>query len=133
MLVVALALKAKSGAWLMHQRPQGKHHAGLWEFPGGKVEPGETPEIALFREIKEELAIEVDPDDLTPIAFASAPADERVQPIVILLYTCAQWCGEIAPQEGGDAQWFELKEIRKLPKPPLDSALLEQLMQKHAS
>ncbi|XUU59746.1 (deoxy)nucleoside triphosphate pyrophosphohydrolase [Erythrobacter sp. HA6-11] len=132
MLVVAGALRAKSGLWLMHRRPAEKHHGGLWEFPGGKVEPGEAPENALIRELEEELDILIEAVDLALAGEAASPRD-HVQPgIVIQLYTCGNWERVPNPQEGGSVAWFTFNEMRGLPKPPLDEALLEQLEQKHS-
>ena len=132
MLVVAGALRAESGLWLMHKRPDDKHHGGLWEFPGGKVQRGETLEKALFRELQEELAIEIDLTSLDHVGRARRGADAAQPPIVIDLYTVDRWSGLPDPQEGGCVNWFSLNQIRGLAKPPLDEELLEQLMQKHA-
>ncbi|NVE94281.1 (deoxy)nucleoside triphosphate pyrophosphohydrolase [Altererythrobacter sp. JGD-16] len=132
MLVVAGALRAESGLWLMHRRPSGKHHGGLWEFPGGKVESDETPEIALIRELNEELAIVIQPADLALAGKAEAPSDGAQPAIVIQLYTCMRWTGTPDPQEGGSIDWFSLNQMRDLPKPPLDGVLLESLAQKHS-
>ena len=123
--VVALALRLGDGRWLMHQRPADKQHGGLWEFPGGKVESGENPRLALVRELKEELAIEVAAKDLHPCAFADSPAD---RPTVILLYTCSIWEGEPQSCEGGAVEWFDAAGMRALPKPPLDHDLVESLI-----
>ncbi|WP_394731245.1 (deoxy)nucleoside triphosphate pyrophosphohydrolase [Altererythrobacter sp. GH1-8] len=129
--MVAAALRARSGLWLMHQRPAEKHHGGLWEFPGGKVDPGETPEIALIRELDEELAIRVLAENLDFAGSARGSVNAGHPAIVIELYTCTSWRGEPDPQEGGSVGWFALDEIKDLPKPPLDEQLLERLMQKH--
>ena len=128
--VVALALQGSDGRWLMHRRPEGKHHAGLWEFPGGKVETGENPPSALVREICEELGIDIDPRALEPAGFAQEPADACPAPIVILLYTCSQWQGEAQALEGGAVGWFTADEVRLLAKPPLDVALTGTLFEK---
>lgn len=130
--VVAAALRAESGLWLMHQRPIEKHHGGLWEFPGGKVDTGETSEIALIRELHEELAIEVNTSDLEFCGLAQTSADEAQSAIVIELYTCQRWENVPDPQEGGSIGWFRFEEIRALPKPPLDTELLKKLIAKHA-
>lgn len=127
--VVALALGDGEGRWLMHRRPEGKHHAGLWEFPGGKVESGETPAIALVREIFEELGIVLDPADLSPAGFAQEAHDPRAAQIVILLYTCASWRGEPQTLEGGEIGWFTPPQVAALAKPPLDIALANRLFE----
>ena len=131
-LVVALALQDAAGRWLMHRRPDHKHHGGLWEFPGGKVESHETPVNALVREISEELGIIIRPGDLTPAGFAQEEENARERPIVILLYTCARWEGEPAALEGGAVDWFTPDTIAELAKPPLDVELAAGLMQKKA-
>ena len=114
----------------MHRRPEGKHHGGLWEFPGGKVESHEVPAQALVREIGEELGLVVDPDDLEPATFAQESSGAREKPIVILLYTCA-WDGSpVQALEGGVVDWFTPGAIGKLDKPPLDVALARRLLEK---
>ncbi len=114
----------------MHRRPAGKHHAGLWEFPGGKVESGETPAQALVREIEEEATLKLDPVDLEPAGFAEEPSRFGAKPIVILLYT-SEWDGsEIRSCEGGKLSWFSPDAIKELAKPPLDIALAAQLFEK---
>ncbi len=125
--VVAAAIIRKDGRILMQQRPEGKHHAGLWEFPGGKVEPGETPQAALIREIEEELALVLDPSGLSPACFAEGPLESGEGTIVILLYTATLWSGLPEAREGGAWGWFALNEIDALPKPPLDVNLLKDL------
>lgn len=128
--MVALALQGDDGRWLMHKRPVGKHHGGLWEFPGGKVETDEVPVIALEREIAEELGIAVSPAHLRPAGFAQEALTHKKPPIVILLYTANQWQGDIAALEGGEIGWFTPDEIISLPKPPLDVELAAQLLAK---
>jgi 8-oxo-dGTP diphosphatase len=128
--VVALALRAPDGRVLMHRRPLGKAHGGLWEFPGGKVEQGEHPVIALVREIWEELAIGLDPSHLEPVGFAQTPLKDDEPRIVILLYACMAWTGDPDPQEGGEIGWFDRAEVDALDKPPLDVALARQLFAK---
>ena len=127
LLVVAVALQAKNGRILMQRRPRHKHHGGLWEFPGGKVEPSENPDEALIREIQEELGIDILPDHLTPMVFARESAGDRDKPIVILLYTCRIWEGDPVSQEGCEVDWFSSEEIKKLAKPPLDVMLAKNL------
>ena len=130
MCVVALALSDGEGRWLMHRRPPHKHHGGLWEFPGGKVEPRENPRDALVREIEEELGIALDPGSLTPVAFADEVDAKGRAPIVILLYR-STWDGSaLAALEGGAIGWFTASEIAQLDKPPLDIALAQGLFEK---
>ena len=131
-LVVALALRDGDGRWLMHRRPEHKHHGGLWEFPGGKVESHETPANALVREIEEELGIAIRADQLVPAGFAQEGESERERPIVILLYTCRQWDGSPQALEGGAIGWFTAQEVHALDRPPLDIALSGPLMEKYA-
>ena len=130
MLVVAAALQRADGHWLMQRRPEGKHHAGLWEFPGGKVEPFELPSQALVRELTEELGISCDCAALEPAGFAETPAHEVGRKIVILLYILGTWEGEPEALEGGAIAWFTLAEVLALAKPPLDVMLAAQLFQK---
>ena len=125
--VVAVALRDRAGRWLMHRRPADKQHGGLWEFPGGKVEPAETPVNALIREIREELGIALPVGALAPAAFAEEPVAAGKSPIVILLYTCAAWRGEPQALEGGAVGWFTMAEIAALAMPPLDHQLAELL------
>jgi 8-oxo-dGTP diphosphatase len=127
--VVAGALLRADGRWLMHQRPPGKHHAGLWEFPGGKVEPDEIPSQSLIRELHEELGIRCDPATLVPAGFAETRVPEAGRQIVILLYTVTGWSGDPAALEGGAVGWFTPAEALALPMPPLDIMLAAQLFQ----
>lgn len=126
--VVAIALSDGAGRWLLHRRPEGKQHGGLWEFPGGKVEPGETPAAALVREIREELGIGLAAPDLAPVSFAQSDARAGGLPIVILLYSARRWEGRPAALEGGAIGWFTPAEARNLAKPPLDEKLLDALV-----
>ena len=121
MLVVAAALRNPAGQLCLQRRPGDKHHGGLWEFPGGKVEAGESPGTALCRELAEELGIALDPADLAPCGFA---ADER---IVILLYACRRWQGEARALEGGAVDWFAAEALTAQPMPPLDYPLARQV------
>ncbi len=124
MLVVAAALVDPAGRLLMQQRPAGREYAGLWEFPGGKVEPGETPIGALARELAEELAIVVAPEHFAPLGFASgAGTPGQGRAIVILLYGCRQWHGDPASQEGAQIAWCSPDVLRTLAMPPLDIPL----------
>ena len=129
MLVVAAALARGDGCWLMHCRPPGKHHAGLWEFPGGKVETSERLTEALARELSEELGISCNPADFVPAGFAETARGEAGRAIVILLYTLSAWQGEPAALEGGGTGWFTPDQILALAKPPLDAELARQLFQ----
>ncbi|MEW4448191.1 (deoxy)nucleoside triphosphate pyrophosphohydrolase [Qipengyuania sp. JC766] len=125
--VVALALRNGDGRWLMQCRPPGKAHAGLWEFPGGKVEVTEKPREALIREVLEELDIAIRPDDLEPVGMADHAGQPGRVPIVILLYSARRWEGTPRSLEGGRVDWFGPAEIEELPMPPLDVKLLSQL------
>lgn len=127
MPVVAAAIFDGEGRVLMHRRPLEKHHGGLWEFPGGKVESGETPRIALVREIAEELGVTIELAALEPVAFAETSASGDDAAIVIFLYIARQWNGSPQSLEGGGWGWFTLEEAGKLDLPPLDCRLLDQL------
>jgi 8-oxo-dGTP diphosphatase len=129
-LVVALALRGAEGRWLMHRRPPHKHHGGLWEFPGGKVETGEKPRDALVREATEELGIALNPARLEPAGFAEEAGSQGRKPIVILLYTCPWTGAAVHALEGGEVAWFTPNEIAALDKPPLDVALSHSLFEK---
>ncbi|MEM9502177.1 MAG: (deoxy)nucleoside triphosphate pyrophosphohydrolase [Pseudomonadota bacterium] len=126
-LVVAGALRRSDGRWLMHLRPLEKHHGGLWEFPGGKVEPLEIPVKSLKRELYEELGTIIAAEDCTPVAFAEEASEPGRKPIVILLYKIARWSGTPKALEGGRIGWFTQEEIAGLVKPPLDEVLTAQL------
>lgn len=128
MLVVAGALRRDDGRWLMHRRPEGKHHAGLWEFPGGKVEDGEIPLQSLLRELAEELGIQCDSALCSPACFAERAGEGGHRAIVILLYIVGGWEGEPEALEGGAVGWFTPREIFALEKPPLDVMLAERLL-----
>ena len=125
--VVAVVLERSDGRVLMQPRPPGKAHAGLWEFPGGKVEPGETPRNALVREVNEELGIRLDPGALTPAGFADGAAGAGENAIVIWLYSARSWEGEPESLDGGECGWFTRAEIGALALPPLDRELLAGL------
>lgn len=125
MTVVAAALIDESGRILLQQRAPGRAMAGLWEFPGGKVEDGELPEAALARELEEELGIRVDSAHLTAACFASAPVGGRH--MILLLYLCRQWRGEPRPLDASALQWARPDEMRSLEMPPADIPLIDLL------
>lgn len=124
-LVVAAALYNANGEILLAQRPEGKSMAGLWEFPGGKVEPGETPARALVRELQEELSISVDEVDLTPITFASH--DYPKFHLLMPLYRCLAWAGDVIPAEGQSVAWVAPSSLHDYPAPEADIPLFDVL------
>ncbi|MBS0267692.1 MAG: 8-oxo-dGTP diphosphatase MutT [Proteobacteria bacterium] len=124
-LVAAVALIDDDKRVLIAQRPKDKSMAGLWEFPGGKVEPGETPEDALCREIKEELDIELCRTCLAPFNFASH-AYENFH-LLMPLYICRTWDGEITPREGQTVKWVRAHDLNRYPMPPADEPLIPWL------
>ncbi len=128
LLVVAAALFDEAGRILLAQRPEGKQLAGLWEFPGGKLEPGETPEAALVRELEEELSVKVNESALEPLTFASFtyPTFHLLMP----LYGCKKWSGSIQPREGQAIAWVETSRLRDYPAPPADLPLFDWLAQR---
>jgi 8-oxo-dGTP diphosphatase len=128
--VVAGALEGPGDTWLMHRRPLEKHHGGLWEFPGGKVEETEIPVKALIRELREELGVAIDEADCMPAGFAEDRGGDGGFPIVILLYKVGRWQGSPTALEGGQVDWFSPTEIPRLPKPPLDHHLAEGIFGK---
>jgi 8-oxo-dGTP diphosphatase len=122
LFVVAAALTNQAGEILLQKRPEGKQMAGLWEFPGGKVEPSESPESALVRELREELGIEVSALDLLPITFVSEPLGARH--LVLLLYRCTQWQGEPAALDSPELRWLWPSDMHQLQMPPADVPLV---------
>jgi len=124
-LVAAVALIDVDGRVLIAQRPAGKSMAGLWEFPGGKVEPGETPERALIRELKEELGIDVTEACLAPLTFASHSYDDFH--LLMPLYACRRWQGYVQPHEHADIKWVNPRELKEYPMPPADEPLIAAL------
>ena len=124
-LVAAVALIDADNRVLIAQRPEGKSMAGLWEFPGGKIEPGETPEAALHRELKEELGIDLCMTCLAPFNFASH-AYEAFH-LLMPLYICRTWEGEITPREGQSVKWVRAIELSRYPMPPADRPLIPWL------
>lgn len=124
-LVVAVALIDRDSRVLLQQRPEGKSMAGLWEFPGGKVEPSETPEAALVRELGEELSIDVSASCLAPFTFAS----HRYQDFHLLmpLYVCHQWQGIVSAREGQALAWVRPNRMKEYAMPPADVPLVAML------
>lgn len=125
LLVVAVALVDADGRVLIAQRPEGKGMAGLWEFPGGKIEPGESPEAALIRELREELDIEVKADCLAPLTFASY-AYESVH-LLMPLFICRRWQGVPQALEHQALAWVYPHVLRDYPMPPADEPLIPML------
>ena len=125
LLVAAVALVDGDGRVLIAQRPEGKPMAGLWEFPGGKVAPGETPEEALIRELSEELDIDVTENCLAPFTFASHRYDDFH--LLMPLYVCRVWKGSVRPQEGQAVKWVRPVRLGDYPMPPADRPLVAML------
>jgi 8-oxo-dGTP diphosphatase len=124
-LVAAVALIDADGRVLLAQRPEGKHLAGLWEFPGGKVHPGETPEAALIRELDEELGIDVVASCLAPFTFASHAYPEFH--LLMPLYVCRKWSGIVTAREGQQLKWVRPTQLGDYPMPPADKPLVAML------
>jgi 8-oxo-dGTP diphosphatase len=124
-LVVACALVDADKRVLIAQRPEGKTLAGLWEFPGGKVEPGERPEVTLIRELREEIGITVEEPCLAPLTFASH-AYETFH-LLMPLYICRRWEGLVVPREGQNLAWVRANKLRDYPMPPADIPLIPHL------
>nr|WP_272491253.1 8-oxo-dGTP diphosphatase MutT [Roseovarius autotrophicus] len=121
-LVSAVALIDVEGRVLLAQRPEGKSMAGLWEFPGGKVEPGETPEAALIRELHEELGIDTWASCLAPLTFASHSYDSFH--LLMPLFACRKWEGVPQGREGQALKWVRARDLRAYPMPPADLPLI---------
>ncbi len=121
-LVSAVALIDVDGRVLLAQRPQGKTLAGLWEFPGGKVEPGETPEHALIRELEEELGINTWASCLAPLTFASHSYEDFH--LLMPLFACRKWEGTPHGREGQTLKWVHAKDLKSYPMPPADIPLI---------
>lgn len=126
LLVAACALVDADGRVLLAQRPEGKQLAGLWEFPGGKVEPGETPEQCLIRELQEEIGIETDIPCLAPLTFASHSYDDFH--LLMPLFVCRRFRGIAQPKEGQALKWVRPKQMRDYPMPPADAPLIQFLI-----
>jgi len=125
MLLSACALVDVEGRVLLAQRPEGKSMAGLWEFPGGKVEPGEAPEVALIRELREELEIDVTASCLAPFTFASHTYEKFH--LLMPLYVCRKWQGIPTPVEGQTLKWVRPVKMGDYPMPPADEPLVAML------
>jgi len=121
-LVSAVALIDVDGRILLAQRPEGKSMAGLWEFPGGKVEPGETPEHALIRELQEELGIDTWASCLAPLTFASHSYEDFH--LLMPLFACRKWAGTPRGKEGQVLKWAYPRDLRDYPMPPADIPLI---------
>jgi 8-oxo-dGTP diphosphatase len=124
--VVCAALIDQDKRVLLAQRPEGKPMAGLWEFPGGKIDTGEMPETALIRELKEELGIQCYITCLMPLTFVSHRYEDGLH-VVLMLYLCRKWKGIARPQEGQELCWVTLTQMRQLPMPAADKPLLLHL------
>ena len=124
-LVAACALIDTDGRVLIAQRPEGRSMAGLWEFPGGKVEQGERPEEALIRELREELGIVMKEACLAPLTFASHTYEDFQ--LLMPLYVCRRWEGFVTPLEGQQLTWVKPAKLRDYPMPPADLPLISHL------
>ncbi|MGB0854856.1 MAG: 8-oxo-dGTP diphosphatase MutT [Pikeienuella sp.] len=124
-LVAACALIDKDGRVLLAQRPEGKSLAGLWEFPGGKIEQGETPEACLIRELEEELGINTWASCLAPLTFASHAYEDFH--LLMPLYACRKWEGTPQSREGQALKWARANQLRDFPMPPADVPLIAML------
>ena len=127
LLVVAVALIDADDRVLIAQRPEGKALAGLWEFPGGKIDAGERPEEALIRELREELGIAVKEACLAPLTFASYAYPEFH--LLMPLYVCRRWEGFVQSREGQALKWVRARDLRQYPMPPADEPLIPPLVE----
>ena len=121
-LVVACALVDIDGRVLLTRRPPGKPMAGLWEFPGGKLLPGETPEAAVIRELREEIGVDTETSCLAPLTFASHAYDDFH--LLMPLYVCRVWHGTPTPLEGQELRWVRPRDMAAYPSPPADVPLV---------
>jgi 8-oxo-dGTP diphosphatase len=126
LLVAACALVDADGRVLIARRPEGKPMAGLWEFPGGKVEPNESPEHTLIRELREELGVETKEACLAPLTFASH--DYPDFHLLMPLYVCRRWQGTPQGREGQALKWVRPLDLRRFPMPPADAPLIAPLI-----
>ena len=120
--VVAAAMFDEQGRVLIQRRPKGTQMAGLWEFPGGKIDPGETPEAALKRELNEELGIHIDINNLIPLTFASEPLPDKH--LLLLLYVCRAWDGEPQALHASEMAWVFPAELYEYEMPPADAPFI---------
>ncbi|PZA11194.1 8-oxo-dGTP diphosphatase MutT [Rhodopseudomonas palustris] len=127
LLVVAVALIDADNRVLIAQRPKHKQLGGLWEFPGGKLDPGERPEAALIRELDEELGITVKEACLAPLTFASHAYEDFH--LLMPLYVCRRWEGLVMPREGQELAWVRANKLRDYPMPPADIPLIPPLIE----
>ncbi|MFC0240183.1 8-oxo-dGTP diphosphatase MutT [Rhodopseudomonas telluris] len=127
LLVVAVALIDADNRVLIAQRPKHKQLGGLWEFPGGKLDPGERPEAALIRELDEELGITVKEACLAPLTFASHAYEDFH--LLMPLYVCRRWEGQVMPREGQELAWVRATKLRDYPMPPADLPLIPPLIE----
>lgn len=125
LLVSAVIMIDVDGRILLAQRPEGKSMAGLWEFPGGKVEPGETPERALIRELNEELNIDVTEACLAPFVFASHTYEDFH--LLMPMFLCRRWDGILTAQEGQNLKWVKIPDLKNYPMPPADEPLIAMI------
>ena len=126
LLVVAAALVDADNRVLLAQRPKGKAMEGLWEFPGGKIDPDERPEVALIRELKEELGVIVKEACLAPLTFASHRYEDFH--LLMPLWICRRWDGFVQPLDGQALKWVRARDLRNYPMPPADAPLIPHLM-----
>jgi 8-oxo-dGTP diphosphatase len=126
LLVAACALVDRDGRVLIARRPAGKSMAGLWEFPGGKIEAGELPEQTVIREMKEELGVDITQACLAPLSFASHAYDDFH--LLMPLFVCRRWNGRVEPREGQDVKWVRPVRLRDYPMPPADEPLVAHLI-----